>query len=120
MLRIFSLRESVQLRFYSIKRATKEPTRYTNTINLPRTKFPARLGVAKRTEIEEELNEVNLFHLSFENGQWGFAIPRFAHCQLLRTITCISINRNLDCNKFLRTITVIGCYYCLLPISVGT
>lgn len=61
MLRIFRLQHCFQLRFYSIKRATKEPTRYTNTINLPRTKFPARLGSAKRIEIENELNEVNFY-----------------------------------------------------------
>lgn len=59
MLRIICLQRSVQVRLYSIIRATKEPTRYTNTINLPRTKFPPRLGSAKRIEIEKHLNEVS-------------------------------------------------------------
>ncbi|KAM7356031.1 isoleucyl-tRNA synthetase, mitochondrial [Cochliomyia hominivorax] len=43
------------LRYYSIKHATKEPIKYTNTINLPKTKFPARLTATKRQEIENKL-----------------------------------------------------------------
>lgn len=46
-------------RYYSIKHAAKEPVKYTNTINLPKTKFPARLSAAKRQEIENKLIAVS-------------------------------------------------------------
>ncbi|XP_065359471.1 isoleucine--tRNA ligase, mitochondrial [Calliphora vicina] len=42
-------------RYYSIKHAAKEPIKYTTTINLPKTKFPARLSAAKRQELENKL-----------------------------------------------------------------
>ncbi|XP_075159796.1 isoleucyl-tRNA synthetase, mitochondrial [Haematobia irritans] len=43
------------LRFFSIKQATKDPVKYTSTVNLPKTRFPARLSTAKRLEIERTL-----------------------------------------------------------------
>lgn len=58
MLRIIGPQRYLQLRAYSIKRAAEETRRYTDTINLPRTKFPARLGATKRIEVEKQLNEV--------------------------------------------------------------
>ncbi|XP_059226112.1 isoleucine--tRNA ligase, mitochondrial [Stomoxys calcitrans] len=48
---------SKNLRFYSIKHATKGPVKYTSTINLPKTRFPARLSAAKRLELERSLVE---------------------------------------------------------------
>ncbi|KAI8120111.1 mitochondrial, Isoleucine--tRNA ligase [Lucilia cuprina] len=42
-------------RFYSIKHEAKEPIKYTTTINLPKTKFPARLSAVKRQELENKL-----------------------------------------------------------------
>lgn len=44
--------------------ATAEPTvrtiKYTDTINLPKTKFPQRLSAAKRQEIEKQISEVRI------------------------------------------------------------
>ncbi|EDW99917.2 uncharacterized protein Dyak_GE23171 [Drosophila yakuba] len=50
MLRIFNLR--VGNRLYSVKAAKKDAKKYTDTINLPKTKFPNRLTAAKREEQE--------------------------------------------------------------------
>lgn len=35
-----------------------KPIKYTDTINLPKTKFPARLTAKKRAEVERRINEV--------------------------------------------------------------
>lgn len=37
---------------------TAKPIKYTDTINLPKTKFPARLTASKRAEVERRINEV--------------------------------------------------------------
>lgn len=50
MLRIFYFR--VGNRLYSMKAAKKDAKKYTDTINLPKTKFPNRLTAAKREEQE--------------------------------------------------------------------
>lgn len=38
--------------------ATKKTVKYTDTINLPKSDFPARLSAAKRTDVERKINEV--------------------------------------------------------------
>ncbi|KAH8286424.1 hypothetical protein KR054_008863 [Drosophila jambulina] len=50
MLRIFNFR--IGNRLYCVKAARKDAKKYTDTINLPRTKFPNRLTAAKREEQE--------------------------------------------------------------------
>ncbi|XP_053952529.1 isoleucine--tRNA ligase, mitochondrial isoform X1 [Anastrepha ludens] len=45
------------VRCFSIKQAAKPPIKYTDTINLPTTKFPNRLSASKRLEIERQLVE---------------------------------------------------------------
>lgn len=35
--------------------------KYTDTINLPKTKFPPRLTTTKRAEVERRINEVGVF-----------------------------------------------------------
>lgn len=57
MLRI--LRLSVGARLYSVKTAKKDAHKYTDTINLPKTKFPNRLTAAKREEQERLILEVS-------------------------------------------------------------
>lgn len=47
-------------RFYSVKTAQKDVKKYTDTINLPKTKFPNRLTAAKREEQERLILEVSL------------------------------------------------------------
>lgn len=47
-------------RLYSVKHATKSTIKYTNTINLPKTKFPSRLSPPKREEVEKKLVEVSV------------------------------------------------------------
>ncbi|EDV40740.1 uncharacterized protein Dana_GF23767 [Drosophila ananassae] len=44
-------------RFYSVKTAQKDVKKYTDTINLPKTKFPNRLTAAKREEQERLILE---------------------------------------------------------------
>ncbi|XP_017476713.1 PREDICTED: isoleucine--tRNA ligase, mitochondrial isoform X1 [Rhagoletis zephyria] len=46
---------SRSVRYFSIKQVTKPPIKYTDTINLPKTRFPNRLSAAKRLEIERQL-----------------------------------------------------------------
>ncbi|KAM8709739.1 hypothetical protein ACLKA7_016532 [Drosophila subpalustris] len=53
MLRAFHSRISTRL--YSVKTAKKDGQKYTDTINLPRTKFPNRLTAAKREEQERQI-----------------------------------------------------------------
>ncbi|EDW41671.1 GM25585 [Drosophila sechellia] len=55
MLRIFNFR--VGNRLYSVKAAKKDAKKYTDSINLPKTKFPNRLTAAKREE-QELLNKI--------------------------------------------------------------
>ncbi|XP_061402862.1 isoleucine--tRNA ligase, mitochondrial [Musca vetustissima] len=54
MLRFFRTSSS---RLYSIKHAPKDTVRYTNTVNLPKTRFPSRLSANKRAELERTLVE---------------------------------------------------------------
>lgn len=56
MLRVF--RVNLGTRLYSVKTAKKDAHKYTDTINLPRTKFPNRLTAAKREEQERQTLEV--------------------------------------------------------------
>lgn len=46
----------------NIKTKIDEPkkVKYTDTINLPKTKFPARLSQAQREEVEKSIRAVNL------------------------------------------------------------
>ncbi|XP_067644463.1 isoleucine--tRNA ligase, mitochondrial isoform X2 [Eurosta solidaginis] len=53
MLRLFPY----YVRYFSIKQAAKPPITFTNTINLPKTKFANRLSAAKRLETEHRLVE---------------------------------------------------------------
>ncbi|XP_050068503.1 isoleucine--tRNA ligase, mitochondrial [Anopheles maculipalpis] len=50
-------------RFFSTKSVPKAEVKYTGTINLPKTKFPARLSVEKRTEVENQLRKTCLSEL---------------------------------------------------------
>ncbi|XP_064548348.1 isoleucine--tRNA ligase, mitochondrial [Drosophila montana] len=53
MLRAFHFRLGTRL--YSVKPAKKDANKYTDTINLPRTRFPNRLSAAKREEQERQI-----------------------------------------------------------------
>jgi hypothetical protein len=39
----------------------QETVKYTNTINLPKTKFPQRLSAQKRSELEDSIRKVSLW-----------------------------------------------------------
>ncbi|XP_017137579.1 isoleucine--tRNA ligase, mitochondrial [Drosophila miranda] len=54
MLRVFNFRVGIT-RLYSVKAAKKDVKKYTDTINLPKTKFPNRLSAAKREEQERQV-----------------------------------------------------------------
>uniref|UniRef100_A0A182JQD0 isoleucine--tRNA ligase n=1 Tax=Anopheles christyi TaxID=43041 RepID=A0A182JQD0_9DIPT len=45
------------IRYLTTKSATKAEIKYTSTINLPKTKFLARLSAEKRAEVEEQLRK---------------------------------------------------------------
>ncbi|KFB47061.1 AGAP003156-PA-like protein [Anopheles sinensis] len=45
------------VRCFATKSVPKDESSYTGTINLPKTKFPARLNVEKRNQIEEQLRK---------------------------------------------------------------
>uniref|UniRef100_A0A182QG18 isoleucine--tRNA ligase n=1 Tax=Anopheles farauti TaxID=69004 RepID=A0A182QG18_9DIPT len=47
-------------RCFSTKSVPKAEIKYTSTINLPKTKFPARLSAEKRAEIEQQLRKTSL------------------------------------------------------------
>lgn len=53
-------------RNFATKEASQKTIKYTDTINLPTTKFPQRLSATKRIEIEKKINEVkyieNIFY----------------------------------------------------------
>ncbi|XP_017043393.1 isoleucine--tRNA ligase, mitochondrial [Drosophila ficusphila] len=63
MLRVFNFR--VGIRLYSIKAAKNDAKKYTDTINLPKTKFPNRLSTVKREEQERQILE-NKIAASYE------------------------------------------------------
>ncbi|XP_034133958.1 isoleucine--tRNA ligase, mitochondrial [Drosophila guanche] len=63
MLRVFNFR--VGIRVYSVKAAKKDAKKYTDTINLPKTKFPSRLSAAKREDQERHVLE-NKIAVSYE------------------------------------------------------
>ncbi|KAH8343482.1 hypothetical protein KR059_011531 [Drosophila kikkawai] len=63
MLRVFNFR--IGNRLYCVKAARKDAKKYTDTINLPRTKFPNRLTAAKRAE-EERLVLEGKIAVSYE------------------------------------------------------
>lgn len=48
------------IKFYSTKPEKKDVIKYTDTINLPRTKFPLRLSAQKRLEIQDMVNQQHL------------------------------------------------------------
>nr|NP_648837.2 Isoleucyl-tRNA synthetase, mitochondrial [Drosophila melanogaster]AAF49539.2 Isoleucyl-tRNA synthetase, mitochondrial [Drosophila melanogaster] len=90
MLRIFYFR--VGNRLYSMKAAKKDAKKYTDTINLPKTKFPNRLTAAKREE-QERLVLENKIAVSYayqeqrlaEKGKPTFVLhdgPPYANGQL--------------------------------------
>lgn len=57
--RIIKLRKNTHFKRYFASNEPKKPAnKYTDTINLPKTKFPQRLSATKRAEIEKKLNEV--------------------------------------------------------------
>ncbi|KAH8380256.1 hypothetical protein KR009_009724 [Drosophila setifemur] len=66
MLRILNFR--LGNRLYSVKTAKKDAKKYTDTINLPKTKFPNRLTAAKREEQERLILE-NKIAVSYEYQQ---------------------------------------------------
>lgn len=55
MLRVLNSRLATRL--YSVKTVKKDAQKYTDTINLPRTRFPSRLTAAKRDEQERQILE---------------------------------------------------------------
>ncbi|KAH8364194.1 hypothetical protein KR084_003491 [Drosophila pseudotakahashii] len=59
MLRLFNFRLGTRL--YSMKTAKKDAKKYTDTINLPKTKFPNRLTSAKREEQERLILEASFW-----------------------------------------------------------
>lgn len=59
--------ESILNRYCSTK-TNKNTIKYTDTINLPKTKFPPRLSAAKRSEIERQLNSVRVNFLIIFNS----------------------------------------------------
>lgn len=66
MLRL--LRVRLGTRLYSVKTAKKDAHKYTDTINLPKTKFPNRLTAAKREEQERQTLDVGFAaHYEFQN-----------------------------------------------------
>lgn len=42
----------------NLKTKAQETVKYTNTINLPKTTFPARLSSDKRKDVEENIRKV--------------------------------------------------------------
>lgn len=55
---IFKRNELIQ-RNFATKEANQKVVKYTDTIKLPKTKFPQRLSGPKRNEVEKRLNEVS-------------------------------------------------------------
>uniref|UniRef100_A0A182LWM1 isoleucine--tRNA ligase n=1 Tax=Anopheles culicifacies TaxID=139723 RepID=A0A182LWM1_9DIPT len=53
----------VTVRYFTTKCVPKTELKYTTTINLPKTKFPARLSAEKRIEVEENLRKSCLSEL---------------------------------------------------------
>lgn len=49
------------LRKYATKEANQRNIKYTDTINLPKTKFPQRLCGSKLVEVEKSLNKVSYY-----------------------------------------------------------
>ena len=49
------------IRYLTTKSAPKPELKYTSTVNLPKTKFPARLSAEKRAQVEEQLRKVRSF-----------------------------------------------------------
>uniref|UniRef100_A0AAG5CSK1 isoleucine--tRNA ligase n=1 Tax=Anopheles atroparvus TaxID=41427 RepID=A0AAG5CSK1_ANOAO len=47
----------ITTRCYATKSVAKDVAKYTGTINLPKTKFPARLNAEKRNQLEEQLRK---------------------------------------------------------------
>uniref|UniRef100_W8BNK4 isoleucine--tRNA ligase n=1 Tax=Ceratitis capitata TaxID=7213 RepID=W8BNK4_CERCA len=64
------------VRNFSIKQATKPPIKYTNTINLPKTKFANRVSAAKRLETERHLVE-SVFSQAYSYQQQHNSEPTF-------------------------------------------
>lgn len=54
---------TVFIRGYATEAAKKDVIRYTETINLPKTKMPVRLSSAKRKEVQELINTQHLSQL---------------------------------------------------------
>lgn len=46
-------------RKFATKESSQKVVKYTDTINLPKTKFPQRLSGLKRAEVEKRLNKVS-------------------------------------------------------------
>uniref|UniRef100_A0A182TE99 isoleucine--tRNA ligase n=1 Tax=Anopheles melas TaxID=34690 RepID=A0A182TE99_9DIPT len=51
------------IRYLTTKSAPKPELKYTSTVNLPKTKFPARLSAEKRAQVEEQLRKSCLSEL---------------------------------------------------------
>uniref|UniRef100_A0A182P581 isoleucine--tRNA ligase n=1 Tax=Anopheles epiroticus TaxID=199890 RepID=A0A182P581_9DIPT len=51
------------VRYLATQRSPKIEQKYTSTVNLPKTKFPARLSAEKRAEVEEQLRKSCLAEL---------------------------------------------------------
>ncbi|ALC43246.1 CG5414 [Drosophila busckii] len=87
MLRAFN--KLLVQRFYSVKTAKKDAKKYTDTINLPKTKFPNRLTQGKREEQERHILESKLAaayaYQQQHKQQPGFVLhdgPPYANGQL--------------------------------------
>lgn len=58
--RVLSLKKNELIqRKFATKEANQKVVKYTDTLNLPKTKFPQRLSGSKRVEVEKRLNEVS-------------------------------------------------------------
>uniref|UniRef100_A0A2M4AI52 isoleucine--tRNA ligase n=1 Tax=Anopheles triannulatus TaxID=58253 RepID=A0A2M4AI52_9DIPT len=62
------------IRYLATKSVAKEESKYTSTIRLPRTKFPARLNAEKRSELEDQLRKTCFSELY----SWNRTAPALA------------------------------------------
>lgn len=76
MLRAINFRFGIRL--YSVKPVKKDANKYTDTINLPRTRFPNRLSAAKREQLEQEILDVRYFVYWGMRTESQFTIYYFA------------------------------------------
>lgn len=54
------VKNDIIFKVYSIKHAAKKSSKYTSTINIPKTNFPNHLTVTQRQSLEANLISVSL------------------------------------------------------------